>query len=479
MKNRAFPILTVSVYMIVMLSSASLSFALEVNENGRDLIHQAAKAYNDDMRDRPVITDKGFVSYINGVVKRLVISGKKSPAGVRVNATILESPIPEVYSYVDGHIVITSGSVFAVDNEAQLATLLSHEVAHLVEGHYIGMYQQIKAAERKQKWKAATGAIFGVLLDSTVDYVTEVESAKQSDKLWKGEATYLSTAKSVAKISAAQSAYYGIKDVIANIPARDDGGGMIDPRQRFEVVADAQGMEYLALAGYDVNEAPKAWDKLRRVKSKRAMEKEKAMGPWAAQMRQTESMMRMLSGRMRQSLGESGLVQTISDAPPSRPGLVGDFVNLKEVRAAQKKGRERKGIDAYRRFLKHVLMPRAERELADEDYSRAEADFSALYDKGIRQPAVIYGLAKSSIGDFAFSATIAQKRKAEKLYLKAARANRKYAMPYKGLGELYEDWERYGDAANAYSNYLKRAPKAFDAAKIRRKIGRLKRKAAR
>ncbi len=57
--------------------------------------------------------------------------------------------------------------------------------------------------------------------------------------------------------------------------------------------------------------------------------------------------------------------------------------------------------------------------------------------------------------------------------------DKKYAEPYRGLGELYEDWERYGDAVNAYNTYLKLAPRASDRGKIERKISSLKRKAAR
>ncbi len=452
---------------------------MEVNKDGKDLIDQAAQAYREDMGGSPVITDGKFNSYITGIVKKLHPKGKKSPSGVKLNVTIIESPIPEVYSYVNGNIVISTGAVFAADNEAQLASLLSHEVAHLVEGHYLSMYQQIKAAERRQKHKAVAGAMFGVLLDSEVDYVVEVESERQYDQLWKGEATYLSTAESVAKIHAAESTYFGLKDVVSSIPAKDEQGAWIDPRQRFEVVADAQGMEYLALAGYDVREASRAWTNVRKVRSRQAREKEKAMGPWAAQMRQSESMMRMMSNRMRQSLGASGLIQTISDAPPSRPKLVAEFVNLKEVRAAQKKGKGKKGEKEYQGLLKNVMLPKAEKALIEESYGEAESYYRALYDKGLRSAPVIYGLAKSGIGDFAFSATEAQKRNAEKLYKEAAKADKKYAMPYRGLGELYEDWERYDDAVNAYQKYLKLASKAKDKKKIKRKIGTLKRKARR
>jgi tetratricopeptide (TPR) repeat protein len=322
-------------------------------------------------------------------------------------------------------------------------------------------------------------------MDTAVDYTVEVETAKQYDSLMKGEETYLGTAKSMAKIGAAQSAYYGVKDVIDNIPAKDDSGVWLDPRQRFEVVADAQGMEYLALAGYDAGEAGAAWRNVRKVHVQKMREKEQSLGPWAAQLRETESMMRVMRHRLRQchrlrqSLGASGLVQTISDIPPSRADLVADFTNLKEVRGAPGGGKGLKNTNKFQDFIKKALLAKARKAFDQEDYDSAYADYKVLYEKGIKTSRVVYGMAKSSLGDFAFGATEGEKKKAEKLYREAASMDRKYAEPYRGLGELYDDWERYDDAVKAYRTYLKLAPKASDGRKIERKIKALERKAVR
>lgn len=455
------------------------SRGIEVNDDGRELIGEAAQAVRDDMKGRPTVQDPAFKTYVEGVARALVPKDKKLPDGVRLNATIVESRIPEVYSYVDGTVVITTGAVFAVDDEAQLATLLSHEVAHLVEGHYLGMYQAIKAAERGARRNAVVAGLLGTLVDSAVGYAMEVETARQYDRLFKGHATYLSTAESVAKLHAAKHAYVGIKDVIASIPEKDAKGGWVDPRQRFEVVADAQGVVYLAQAGYDAGEAPAAWSNVWKVHNEQALKKEKALGQFAAQMRESESMMRVASSRLRQSLGASGLVQTISDAPPSRSDLVAELIQMKEVRDAQKAGEGKKKAEEYRKFLAAVSTRKAEKALSEERYGEAEFYYRAMYEKGVREPAVAYGLAKSSIGDFAFSASDAQKREAQRLYLEAAAKDDRYALPYRGLGELYEDWERYGDAVKAYQGYVKRAPAAGDRKRIERKIETLKRKAAR
>ena len=156
-----------------------------------------------------------------------------------------------------------------------------------------------------------------------------------------------------------------------------------------------------------------------------------------------------------------GQYQSISDAPPARADLVRDFTKLKVVKEAQKSGKGKKGVAPYQKFLRGVGIARAEKALLKESYSDANFYYQVLYEKGVKDAPIIYGLAKSGIGDFAFSATEAQRKETERLYREAAAKDPKYALPYRGLGELYEDSERYGDAAKAYQKYVKLAPKAM------------------
>jgi len=465
--------------LFLMTSYLANGFALELNDDGRTLIQEASMAYSSDMEGRPVITDPDLNGYITSLANRLKPKGKTSPAGVTLTMTIIESPKPELYAYVDGHVVITSGMMFSMDNEAQLAGVLSHEIAHVFEGYYITMYQEIKAAERAQRRKAAAGALFGALLDVAVDYAVEWEDINQTERFFEGEATYSETMHRMAAVHAAQKAYYSIKDVIANIPAEDSKGNPIDPRLRFEPVADAQGMIYVASAGYDVTEVPKGWTTIHRMNSKVAREQEQLMGPWASQLKATQSLMEMNMIRLRQQLGASGLVQTLSNAPPSRAGFVATLTRLEEVKAAEKSGKKIKGEKTYREFIQKALLPRAERFLEEENFEQAYLNYRILYNRGIRTAPVAYGLAKSRLGDFAFGASKAELKEAEFAYREAARLDPSYADPYKGLGELYEDTDRYEDAAEAYSRYLKLSPKATDRKRIERKIKIMERKASR
>jgi predicted Zn-dependent protease len=462
------------------LAATSSALAIEVNQDGNELIQRARQAYATDIGAQPIADDPALQNYLERVVKRLTPAGKNLPAGVRPRITVLTSPDPQLYSYADGHMVISTGAVFSMDNEAQLAAILAHELTHALEGHYVALYQEIRAAARREeskaKRKALAGGILKGILSAGIDYVAQVEGAERVERALTGEMTYKNTMKSLAKIELSRDVAHSITDVIDNIPAKNEQGQWIDPRERLEIVADAQSMEYLARAGYDVKEAAKGWTNFQRVRSQLAGQQGQMFRDLERQMRQSIAIMQQSQTSFGDPAGGSGLIRTPSEAPVARAELVANFINLKEVQAAQQKRAATAGREPYLAFLRQNLLPRADRALSNDEYPQALADYTVLYDKGIQTSQVLYGLAKSSLGDFAFSASTAEKRRAETLYREAARKNPKFATPYRGLGELYEDWERYDEAIGAYKRYLRLAPKARDRNRIARKISSLERK---
>ncbi len=452
--------------------------ALEVNDDGRALITEASETYGKDLSERPIVSDPAVVGYVNAVAKKLLPKGKALPAGVTLSVTVIEAAEPELFSYADGHIVMTTSLLYAMKNEAQLATVLSHEVAHVAEGYYIDMHQRIKAAERKQRNMAIAGAMLSGLMDVAVDYAADYKGIEESEKLMQGEASYGETMKKMAAIEAARSGYYSMKDVVESIPPVDESGAKIDPRQQFEPVADAQGMQYLALAGYDASQAREGWAKVAHMQNEQAKAREQMLGPMAQQLSQMNTLMEMNMQRMRQSMGASGLVQTIGVVPHARAEFVSKLTGMKEVREATAEHGSDKAAAPYQAFMKKTLLPKAEAALSDGRYEEARRHYALLHDAGIESAGISYGLAKSSMGDFAFGASEAEKRKAEKLYRDAIKRQKTYGPAYHGLGELYEDWERYPEAVDAYRSYLKYAPKS-EKGSIERKLKMLKRKAAR
>jgi predicted Zn-dependent protease len=453
--------------------------AFEVTDDGRQLIQQAARTYQEDIRSRATVQDKKTKTYLQGVLKRLRSKGPTPPKGVTPQVVIVDSTAPELYAYVDGHIIITNGTIYALDNEAQLAALLGHELANVIEGYNIEMYQQIKAKERAAARRSLMGGILGQMAVIAADYAYEVDSAEQMDRLMEGETTYKQAAKRMAKAGAAREAVYTAADVLNSIPKKNDKGQRVDPRLQFEMAADVQAMQYLAKAGYAAGEAAPAWRRFLEAKNRMLRQQEQDMGMFAEQLRLTQQMMRQSLQQAREAMGETSLIRTLGDAPPGRDDFVASLTAMKEVRDAQSGQKGAKGDKEYRAFIKQSLLAQAQTALEEERYQEAQTQFEILYNKGVKEAPVVYGLAKSRLGGFAFAATAAQKREAERLYRQAASMNKRYAEPYRGLGELYDDWERYEDAVEAYQSYLKLAPKAQDRRNIERKLKTLKRKAAR
>jgi len=81
------------------------------------------------------------------------------------------------------------------------------------------------------------------------------------------------------------------------------------------------------------------------------------------------------------------------------------------------------------------------------------------------------------VGEFAFAASEKEKEASEDYLLKAIKMDPKMPEPYKALGELYGEWEMYGESAAMYKKYLKVAPKASDRSRVERQISKMERKA--
>ena len=264
--------------LLCLAISTAFAGALVLDEDGHKLIQQARQAYDSDMLDRPVVTDAAILNYVQKVARDLLSQGNPLAKGVRLSVTVIDSPKPEVYTYIDGHLVVSSGLVYGLYNEAQLAGVLASQMAHLSKGYYLALYQQIKATERKQQRKAAAGAIFGVLLDSAVNYAVGHQGIEMTEDIMNGKATYDETMKRLTAIHTAQDSYYSIKDVVQNMPIEDAQGRPIDPRLQFEPVADAQGMIFCAQAGYLPSECARGWDNIQQINHRLFKEEEQMMG---------------------------------------------------------------------------------------------------------------------------------------------------------------------------------------------------------
>ncbi|MCP4597850.1 M48 family metalloprotease [Neptuniibacter sp.] len=115
-----------------------------------------------------------------------------------------------------GFIYITTGTLSQLDNEAELAGILAHEIAHVVKKHHLAAIQ-----------KEAQVGVAVDLLKFAHDSSRDNDSSVSSSPVF-------------ADVSAESKLLNGIQDIYSNGLARED-----------ELEADSMGMVIAARAGYD------------------------------------------------------------------------------------------------------------------------------------------------------------------------------------------------------------------------------------
>lgn len=81
-----------------------------------------------------IYNDTKLTDYINKVGQSLAKKVTKRP-DISYNFFILDTPEINAFAIPGGFIFITKGALKVLDNEAELAGILAHEIAHVEEGH--------------------------------------------------------------------------------------------------------------------------------------------------------------------------------------------------------------------------------------------------------------------------------------------------------------------------------------------------------
>lgn len=90
-----------------------------------------------------VINDPMLTAYVNRVGKRLVASQEATESGFPFTFEVVADPSINAFALPGGHMFINTGLLKAVDNEAQLAGVMGHEMSHVILRH--GTNQASKA----------------------------------------------------------------------------------------------------------------------------------------------------------------------------------------------------------------------------------------------------------------------------------------------------------------------------------------------
>jgi len=213
--------------------------------------------------------------YVNMVGERVIPEHQRTlseddPNKIFFRFYVIDNEVPNAFAFPNGMIFIHTGLLDIIENEAQLATVLGHEIAHVTHEHGRDRYETTMIT------KLGKG-----LIDIGADFVN-IKGLLGSTGL---------SAQAVGLIGDVSSAF--TPEAIANV---------IKPQPKRESQADRVGVYYAHQAGYDVREGAKLWKNMSNL-----------TGQSSFQSRVADSLTGMLespqmsfSGNPLQTLGQAG-----------------------------------------------------------------------------------------------------------------------------------------------------------------------------
>ena len=183
------------------------------------------------IEEQQVLDNSGFVyrdgelrEYLNGIARRL--QPPETLATMPFRIVVLKDPHLNAFAFPNGVVYVHTGILARMDNEAQLATLLAHEMAHCTHRHALRAFRDFK----RKKDRLAVLQKPEPVLDEDL------------------------------------TALLGSTGTVAAVTGYS---------QDLEAEADLAGLELVLNAGYDLKEAPRLFEHL-----KKELKEEKAREPF-------------------------------------------------------------------------------------------------------------------------------------------------------------------------------------------------------
>jgi len=165
----------------------------------------------------PLVDDPALQEYVARVGSGLVPHWV-NPEELKFNFSVVQDDSLNAFALPDGTVVVHTGLLRVLENEAQFATVIGHEIAHATNRHGYRGYKH----QSKMMWIQLGAMVGGIVVGSKTD-------------------------------SAVAGILTGIGSGLT-LSAIVNGHG-----RELEDEADRVGLEYMVEAGYDPFEAPKVW----------------------------------------------------------------------------------------------------------------------------------------------------------------------------------------------------------------------------
>lgn len=158
MKSRfEFSSSTVSRLLSVMLLCCSCSLPAQLSAEGNNTIGNAMKVFVE--HDSVFLENSAVSQRLQSLVRKLERANEISPGTFSV--LVLNDALPNAFSLPGGEIYVSTGLLKVLEDESEVALILSHEMAHAITGDAIA---QFEATADKQEAKVIGGSIVAMAL---------------------------------------------------------------------------------------------------------------------------------------------------------------------------------------------------------------------------------------------------------------------------------------------------------------------------
>jgi predicted Zn-dependent protease len=186
----------------------------------------------------PLVNDPALQGYVNRVGRWLALQSERPDLLWRF--AVVDTASINAFAAPGGYVLVTRGLYEILDNEAQLAGVLAHEIAHVVRRHHVTVMQ--KSAALSAGAQLAQRDNRSALINNMIGTGAEI-FARGLDKGAEHEAD------AVGVVLAARAGYnpFGLIDVLHKLAARGANDGTLallfkthpPPGERLEQLGDA------------------------------------------------------------------------------------------------------------------------------------------------------------------------------------------------------------------------------------------------
>jgi predicted Zn-dependent protease len=384
--------------------------------NERALWARAEKEEEALLKRTKVYDDPLLEGYLTGIVDRLMADSVRTAGAPAVKVIVIRDATLNAFTMPNAQVYVHTGLLSRLSNEAQLATVLGHELTHYAHRHALKVSRSAGAAPKQGTTAVASG--LGVAVAA---------SAKSHDQ------------GSAAVLSQTASAILGLNLELATVGAINGYG------HDLEREADDVGMAALVRAGYDPREAPKGFQILKSESSERGTVETFFYGS-AAQLQERIT-------------NTTRLVNTT-------------YARL----AADDRIRNTEDFDLR---LRPVVRENAYEDIRLGRYGLAEGQLGRVLTAAPNDPVAhvyygdLYRLRAQWAKNTADRAADAQR--AQERYERASELDPTYPDPWRQLGYLYFQERDRERARTAFEKYIDLKPDAPDARRIREYLTELDR----